>query len=322
MRKQTVIAVIAVLAAGSVGWYFFGGINKKGPSYKPMHPFYGAIENSITATGNVQPQNGLEVKPPVGGRIEKILVEEGQSVKIGDVLVVMSSTDRAALMDAARAQGESAMKEWEDVYKPTPLIATIDGFVIIKAVEPGQTVTSADAVLVIADRLIIKAQVDETDIGKVKLGQDAVVTLDAYPNLEVAAKVDHVAYASTIVNNVTTYAVDIVSEKVPDVFRSGMSANVKIVQERKDGLLLIPQKLVKKENGKDYVLLGRGRGNPPLKKEVTLGVSDYENVQVLGGLTAEDKVLEEVAAGKSSKSKTGGKNPFMPAPRGGGRGGH
>ena len=66
---------------------------------------YGSIENIISTTGTVQPQNRLEIKPPIGGRIEKILVKEGDKVKIGQTLVWMSSTERAALLDAARAQG-------------------------------------------------------------------------------------------------------------------------------------------------------------------------------------------------------------------------
>ncbi|MBI4309828.1 MAG: biotin/lipoyl-binding protein, partial [Candidatus Omnitrophica bacterium] len=77
---------------------------------------YGSIQNAVSATGNIQPQNRLAVKPPIGGRIEKILVEEGRQVKIGDLLAVMSSTERAALLDAARLQGGSTLKDWEDVY--------------------------------------------------------------------------------------------------------------------------------------------------------------------------------------------------------------
>ena len=323
MNKRNIVIVLGILFVAIGAWVFLGRGFTKAVSYKRVKPFYGKIEISITATGTVQPQNRLEIKPSINGRIEKILVVEGQKVKAGDILALMSSTDRAALMDAARLQGASTMKSWEDVYKPTPLIAPIDGDVIVKAVEPGQTVTQADAVIVLSDRLIVESQVDETDIGKVKLGQEAVITLDAYPQMEVKAKVDHVSYESKTVSNVTIYAVDIVPEQVPDVFRSGMSANVKIIQSSQEDLLLVSQQAVTKENGKNYVLIGQGRGVKPLVQEVELGLSDGENVQVTRGLVEADKVLIVSVVGKGTKGaakKTG--SPFMPAGPGGRRGAH
>src|SRR5262249_53194260 len=145
-----------------------------------------------------------------------------------------------ALLDAARLQGGAdSLKEWEDVYKPTALIAPIDGEVIVKAVNPGQTVTPTDDVIVLSDRLIVQAQVDETDIGKVKIGQTVDITLDAYPDIQLTATVNHIYYESKIVNNVTMYAVDLLPDHIPDVFRSGMSANVQIIQAQKDHVLLV-----------------------------------------------------------------------------------
>ncbi|MBF0121878.1 MAG: efflux RND transporter periplasmic adaptor subunit [Candidatus Omnitrophica bacterium] len=322
MNKRNVMIVVSLVLVVAGLWFLFGKGKKKEAEFKHVNPFLGKIESSISATGTVQPQNRLEIKPPISGRIEKILVVEGQKVKIGNILALMSSTDRAALMDAARLQGGKTMKNWEDVYKPTPLMAPIDGDVIVRAVEPGQSVTQADPIIVLSDRLIVQAQVDETDIGKVKLEQEAVITLDAYPQIELRALVGHISYESKTVSNVTIYTVDIVPQEVPDVFRSGMSANVKIIQESRDGLLLIPEQAVKKENGKNYVLLGQGRGKKPLNKEIQLGLSDGENVEVVNGLTTDDKVLRAVVSYNSSKGTAkGGTNPFMPArPGGGGRG--
>ncbi len=273
---------------------------------------YGSIENIISTTGTVQPQNRLEIKPPIGGRIEKILVKEGDRVKIGQTLVWMSSTERAALLDAARAQGEESLRDWQEVYKPTPLMATIEGEVIVRAVEPGQTVTSADAVIVLSDRLIVKAQVDETDIGKVKLHQAAIISLDAYPQVKVAAKVDHVSYESTIVNNVTIYEVEIVPQQIPDVFRSGMSANVSIIEKSKDNTLLIPLEAVKRDKEGSFVLLGQGRDKKPVKRRVELGILGENNVEVVSGLKAKDTIIiktQKYQLPKSSRSKS---NPFMP----------
>jgi len=128
----------------------------------------GPIKTIISATGKVLPKNRLEIKPPVSGRIEGILVKEGDFVKKGDTLGWMSSTERAALLDAAQGQGEEKLKYWQQVYKPIALVAPIDGEVIVATIQPGQAVTTADAALVLSDQLIVRAQVDETDIGKIK----------------------------------------------------------------------------------------------------------------------------------------------------------
>jgi macrolide-specific efflux system membrane fusion protein len=315
MNKRNIILAIVgvILLAG--GWIFWGMSKAPVSEVKMGTPFYGSMEKSISATGSVQPQNRLEIKPPIPGRIEKILVEEGQKVKVGDVLAMMSSTERAALLDAARLQGEGAVKEWEDIYKAAPLVAPIDGEVIVKAVNAGQTVTSADAVIVLSDRLIVQAQVDETDIGKVKVGQAAVIGLDAYAQLEVQGKVDHIYYESTTVNNVTIYRVDIVPQAVPLEFRSGMNANVNIIQERKENILLLPLEFVKQDQGRSFVMISQGRGEKPVRAEIQTGLSDDNNIQVIGGLKPDDKVILKTESKLSRGTKAGKAptSPFMPS---------
>jgi macrolide-specific efflux system membrane fusion protein len=272
---------------------------------------YGTIQIFISTTGIVQPQNRLEVKPPISGRIEEILVREGQKVTVGQNLAWMSSTERAALLDTARAQGEETLKYWQEAYKPTPLIASIDGEVIVRAVEPGQTVTASDAVIVLSDRLIVKAQVDETDIGKIKLNQPAIISLDAYPEIKVRATVDHISYESKVVNNVTIYEVDILPESVPEVFRSGMSANVDIITESKENVLIIPLEAVSQEKEGSFVFLSKGRNRKSSKVEVKLGISDDENIEILSGLAEGDKVLittQKYIPSQNSNSSS----PLMP----------
>jgi len=183
-----------------------------------ISPTRGTIQTFISTTGTVLPKNRLEVKPPVNGRIESILVEEGAKVKAGETLAWMSSTERAALLDAAEGQGEATLKYWKEAYKAIPLLSPINGEVIVATTQPGQTVTTSDAVIVLSDHLIVRAQVDETDIGKIKLRQNAIITLDAYPDTKIKASVEHIYYESKTVNNVTIYEADLLPEKIPPFF--------------------------------------------------------------------------------------------------------
>jgi macrolide-specific efflux system membrane fusion protein len=280
-----------------------------------INPIYGTIQTVISTTGTVQPQNRLEVKPPINGRIEAIFVQEGERVTVGQTLALMSSSERAALLDAARTQSKETLDYWEEVYKPTPLIAPIQGEVIVRGVEPGQTVASTDAVIVLSDRLIVQAQVDETDIGKVKIGQTAIISLDAYPETNVKATVDHIAYESEIVSNVTIYKVDILPEKVLPVFRSGMSANIDIIEQSKENILLIPlEALNMRDETGGLVLIDQGKGKKPITRRVQLGIADDNNIEVITGLDRQDKIIVETQTYLPSTGKEPGRNPFMPGP--------
>ncbi len=305
-RYCVAAAAVAVLYAST-------GCSKEAKAvYRPVSVERGTIKKFISTTGTVKPRNRLEIKPSISGRVERVLVVEGQPVRKGQVLAWMSSTERAALIDAARLQGDSQLKYWEEAYKPSPLIAPITGTVIVRDVEPGQTVTTTTAVLVLADRLVLYADVDETDIGNVRNGQNVDISLDAYPDVGVMGRVAHISYESKTVNNVTMYEVEIHPLKVPSVFRSGMSATMKIIQAIRKDVLLVPLEAVTMEEGKHYVLLRRGKDQDPVKKEVTLGIADDSRVEVLSGIDESVRLLVAVKEGSRTGTNPGGKNPFMP----------
>jgi macrolide-specific efflux system membrane fusion protein len=282
---------------------------------KEITPTIGSIRTFISCTGTVLPKNRLEVKPPVNGRIERILVQEGDKVKSGQILAWMSSTERAALLDAARGKGEETLQYWEGVYKPIPLPAPIDAEVIVAKTQPGQTVTTTDAALVLSDQLIVRSQVDETDIGKIKPDMKAIITLDAYPDKKINASVEHIYYESKTVNNVTIYEVDLITQGVvPQFFRSGMNANVDFIEQGKENILLIPKEAIYKENEVNYVLIKQNNAKVPLKRQVMLGISDDKNVEVISGITENDRIILTTKRYSLPKSTTA-KNPFMPSPR-------
>lgn len=278
-------------------------------------PAMGTIRVFISTTGTVLPKNRLEVKPPVNGRIESILVQEGEKVRQGQTLAWMSSTDRAALLDAAQAQGEEALKYWKDAYKPIALLSPINGEVIVATTQPGQTVTTGDAVVVLSDHLIVRAQVDETDIGKITGNMKAVITLDAYPDTKIKATVEHIYYESQTVNNVTIYPVDLIPLEVSSFFRSGMNASVDFMVQDKNNILTIPVEAVSRENGESYVLLKEAGGRESVKSRVELGITDDKNVEVISGLSEKDRIIVKSKKYSLPKSSNNGTNPFMPLRR-------
>jgi macrolide-specific efflux system membrane fusion protein len=317
-RKRVKYILLLVLVACGVAFYLWSRRSKETQeTVTEVRPVYRTIEVAVSTTGTVEPENRLEIKPPISGRLDQILVQEGDQVKAGETLAWMSSTDRAALLDAARSQGAETLAYWEDAYKPTPLLAPMAGEVIVRAMEPGQTVTPSDVVLVLSDHLVVNAQVDETDIGGVQVGQPARISLDAYPDIKVGGAVDHISYESELVNNVTIYTVRIIPDKMPDVFRSGMTANVDIIQTVKHNVLAIPVQTVVRQNGGTYVLV-KGKGeSESILRPVQLGISDTAYAEVVSGIDANDTLIIKTPGSAAVTRSPSGSSPFMPSrPRG------
>lgn len=277
----------------------------------PGKPTRGDLALTVATIGTVKPQNRLEIKPSINGRVEKILVREGQEVKVGEILALMSSTERATLIDAARLKGAKEFAYWQRVYKETPLIAPIDGVVIVRDVEQGQTVTTSDAVLVLSDRLIVEADVDETDIGELKAGQKAVIGLDAYPKIKIDAVVDHISYESEIVSNVTIYKVDILPHEIPDVFRSGMSANVEVIVKEVKDALLIPSDAVIHEKGTTFVRMKDPSDDTLKKMPIVTGIESEGFTEVVSGI-ADGDIIYATKRSYVVPKKKNGSTPFLP----------
>jgi macrolide-specific efflux system membrane fusion protein len=300
---------IGILALGLIIYFsysYFKTISNR-PTMKEILISKGEIDIKILATGTVQPANRLEIKSPVAGRVDRVLVHEGQKVSKGQILAWMSSSERAALLDSARAQGLDELKKWEDMYKPTPIVAPLTGTIILKNVEDGQTFTTNDAVLVMSNRLTLKAQVDETDLSQIKLNQLCDLRLDAYPEIQIKAHVDRIAYEAKTVSNVTTYTVEVLPEETPEFMRSGMTANLTFFVETKKNILVLPTEFIKYEEGKPYVLI-KSENSKPIQKEITLGVSDGKQTEVLSGANTNDVVIMILNNGKDKKSGS----PFSP----------
>ncbi len=299
MKKKLIIGIsAAVIIVFFSVWFFF--FKKKPDQYKESTVSKGSITLKVLATGTVQPENRLQIKPSISGRAEQVLVKEGQKVRKGEVLAWTSSTERAVLIDSARSQGAEELKKWEDIYKPTPIIAPLGGTIIQRGVEPGQTFSTSDAIFVISDRLTIKAQVDEADLAHIRVNQKAMINLDAYLDKSFDAKVDQVAYEAKTVNNVTTYTVDVLPKETIDYLRSGMTANVTFYGEAKDGILLVANEFIKYENGSPQVQVKTEK--KPASRDIKIGITDGKNTEILSGLDEGDVVVQLI--NKDSKSKS------------------
>ena len=305
-KKVKIISTISAVVVIVVGFGIWKNKSSSKIKYKEYEVTRGNLRTTILATGTVQPENRLEIKAPVAGRIDTVLSQEGDHVKKGQVLAWMSSTDRAALLDAARARGPEELQRWEELYKAMPIIAPLPGTIILRNVEPGQTITGTDAIFAMSDRLTVKAQVDETDIANIKLHQKAEIILDAYPGKSISAVVDQIAFEAKTVNNVTTYVIDVLPAKPPEYLRSGMTANVKFEQKERENVVLVASEALTVSDGKTKALV-KVDGDKPEEREIQVGLSDGKQTEVVSGLDAGEIVMRaEVKVDKP------GASPFSP----------
>jgi macrolide-specific efflux system membrane fusion protein len=166
----------------------------------------------------------------------------------------------------------------------------MNGKIILRNVVEGQTISTNDILYALADELIVLASVDESDIGKIKNGQRAEITLDAYKDVSINGKVFQILEEGKNVSNVITYYVKIRPEKTPAFFKSLMTANIDIiVKEQKDAAVIPWDSFSEDEQGNTYVLVGDNMQQS--KHIITTGILDGDNVEVTSGLSKGDTIL-------------------------------
>ena len=310
--KKITIAVLIVIAAAAGYRLYSQKKQLSTPLYIPVAATRGEISDVVDTTGHIEPLNRVVVKPTVAGRVDKIIAEEGDKVKSGQVLAYLSSTDRVAILDAARAKGDEVLAKWENTYKPTPVLSPLDGTVIKRGVVKGETLDTSTEMFALADDLIVVAQVDEADIGRIKNGQRAVITLDAYPKDAFQGTVFQILREGVSVSNVITYSVKIRPDHVPASFASEMSANIKVVVMRKQKAVLLPvTALTDTEDGTRCVYKG-GQQNPVLTP-VKTGLDDGTNVEILSGVEEGETIFSLGDGNMPQQAASDSSSPFMPS---------
>lgn len=306
--KKILYLILGLGILGAGGWALKSRLAKPAQAAAvPVKAEEAAIEQTVDATGSIVPHHRVEIKASIAGRIEKLLVSEGDKVRQGQIIAWMSSTDRAAILDAARAQSPEELKKWEDAYKATPIIAPLPGTIILKNVVEGETVTASTILYAMSDVLIVLAQVDEADIGRIRPGMPARITLDSYPDKQDAAKVFDILYEGRNVSNVIQYQVKLQLDKVPPHFRSQMTANVSFIAARKEKAVILPASAVRERDGAKGVLVPAAEPDgKPSWREVKTGIENDTSVEIVSGLAAGDTVLVRqgryVAQGALAKS--------------------
>jgi macrolide-specific efflux system membrane fusion protein len=286
--RYLIVAIIVV--AGCIAIYLGLQWRAAQPVYDYLQVDRGEMRVTLRESGVVQPEHRLSITPPIPGRVDTISVEDGAMVKQGQVLALMSSTDRAALIDAARAAGGKEYKFWQDVYKPAPLLAPLDGQIIATDVVPGSVVVTAQTVFVMSDHLVVQANVDETDLVHVWLGQKVDVTFEGFPDAKLTGTVHKIDDDSTTVNNVTTYLVNIFLDKTPSFVVSGLSTDLFFHVSDRPKVLRVPTDALTPEG---QILVVKSPDSKPVLRMIKVGETDGTYTEILSGLQEGDWIARQ-----------------------------
>jgi macrolide-specific efflux system membrane fusion protein len=203
----------------------------------------------------------------------------------------------AALADAAVSEATAALALSRVQLEQARIVAPISGLVASVTTQEGETVSAtlaAPTFVTIVDlaRLELWAYVDETDIGRIQLGQPATFTVDAYPDRTFEGQVTAVYPRAEIRDNVVDYVV-VVRFPPPaaggPTLRPEMTASVKIVLARKTGAVAVPRRAVRRDGGRSFVLVDEG--GRPAQRVVRVGARDETHVEILDGLKDGEAVV-------------------------------
>jgi len=194
---------------------------------------------------------------------------------------------------------EIALDEVEERLEETEIFAPISGVIIEKLVEEGQIIASGisnvnggTALATIADmsRLFIIADIDETDIGSVKMGHEVTITADAFPDKKFKGRVKRIAPQGLVENSITIFKVKIeVLGKGRKILKPMMSANIDIVTDHVETSIFTTRAGIREGENKKFVMILKD--DKPERIDVQTGIKNPIHVQILSGLNPRDQVI-------------------------------
>jgi RND family efflux transporter MFP subunit len=235
---------------------------------------------------------GVQVSVPLYSGINYANIKKTK----GDLALTETTYDDNAMIVQSELEQAKAAYEYAKVQLSYATIkAPISGVISSVTTQEGETVAAglnAPTFVTIIDlsRLQVDAFVDETDIGRVKIGQKATFTVDTYPDKEFTGKVAAIYPKAIIQENVVNFDVVIkVDDPNINLLRPDMTTSATIYQEEKKGVMVIPRVAVIKEGNVKFVFVKESSGAFE-KKEIKTGIQSGKDIEVISGLKEGDVI--------------------------------
>ncbi|OGD94049.1 hypothetical protein A2697_03520 [Candidatus Curtissbacteria bacterium RIFCSPHIGHO2_01_FULL_41_44] len=277
------------------------------------------LESQVQSSGKIKSENTADLKFSTSGRISWINIKKGQHVTRGQILATLDTQDlekrlkrdlntyfktrldfedvkdsqeNEVITDTAKRIAQRSQLDLDNsvidvelkdlAIKFSTLVSPIEGYIVD---DPkffaGTNIIAPDSITTVSglNKLLFVAEVDETEIGKIKVGQKATVTLDAFQEEKIESTVDSIAPATTTTaTGATVFEVNF-SLPSQNNYRLGMNGEVKITIESAETALVIPLETLVDDK---YVWVKKN--NQHQKREITKGLASDTEVQITSGL--------------------------------------
>ena len=320
------------------------------------------LTKTVSATGTVQPKDSVEVSSKITARIKEVLVKENEQVTAGQIVAILDGKDFEATRDQAKfslTNASQKLERTEKLYKigaksleelqdaqyeydkakttlekaeadvsETVIVAPMDGIVVGEPQTAGtmavQGTSNPTVILRIADlsEKLIKAKVDETDIGNIRVGERANFTVDAFPDEKFLASVNKISQtdtsnswstssstsssSSSSSNAVIYYYVTFNAPDPKNLLLPAMTARLDIIVGQVKNALCVPISAVKTDGKGSYVekIISDGKGQQTAEKVyITVGLYGEEFVEVAqGNLNLDDDISVTYKAAEKKSS--------------------
>jgi membrane fusion protein, macrolide-specific efflux system len=361
--------------AGGSYYYYQSVKSQKAAAVETVAVTKGTIISNVSATGTVKPIDAVDISSQITALIKEIKVKENDYVRAGQTLVILDDKAlETTLQEAQYTVNSTAAKykrakylnsigaksdaDFEDTLlnyqnakaaydqaqsnlDKTVLVSPMDGVVLGQPVSVGTLVTAGvndpTVIMMIGDvsQKKVKVKVDETDIGKIKVGQQATFTVDAYQNHTFTGNVTQIGQISTNTTSVSStstsssstssssasssstssviyYYVTLSVDDPDNLLKTEMTARVNIKVGEKDDALLIPLAALKTSTNGQYVMV-LGANGVTENVLVTVGLTSNDKVEIISGLEEGDQLVISYTKSESqssSKQKDNGPPPM------------
>ena len=289
----------------------------------------GDLKKTVSTSGYLQAADEKALIFSLNGEIEEVLISEGKRVTEGEELVRLEKSQQEynylkakntyELIKTSGSESEIneqelnfqiAKKDLED----TTLEAPFSGLITDVSVKPGDFIGSGNEVAYIIDdsSYEIEVAVNEIDSLEIKVGQEAIIILDAFPGREFSGRVKEIHNYTQNVNGVVTLPVTVQLDKADKQFKPGFSALVEIIIGRAEGKLLVPISAMLDRKGQQMVV--KVVDDKPVFTPVKAGFSDGVYTAIEEGLVEGEEIVinvYEFAKVGSKNNSTQGGTPGM-----------
>ncbi|WP_119421940.1 efflux RND transporter periplasmic adaptor subunit [Desertibaculum subflavum] len=310
--RGSILLLVAVIAAAAA-WWQFGPVR-----VQAVRPQPGPAVEAVYGTGTVEPVVMFPVAPKLAGRLRQLMVDEGSTVREGQVLAELDNRELSASVREWEARvnySESQYRRAEDLYKnrvgseaardqarnelataraslerarslvaEMTLAAPVDGVIIRRDGEIGELIQAADPIFWMSccGALRITAEIDEEDIRRVRAGQKVLVRADAFPDRVFEGRVAEITPKGDAVARSFRVRIALPNETPLMI---GMTADTNIVVAERANALLVPATAV--SDGKLWLV----RDGRAVRQAVTVGVAGDSQVEIRSGIGADDLIV-------------------------------